>query len=284
MDLQENKCYQTNEVGFQELLLIAWQRKAVILLVFMFIFILSCAYVLFKVPVYKMTATISLGNYNSTIYTDPDGAMQVLMSDDLIMKVINELGLKVQASEYRGFKETISVIQINKSNYIQISVVNQDRELGKKIIEKMIEIFIKESEKDYKNHLKLINEQLTIVNQQLKEKDEQLKVVKNIIRKIEKSPDPLTLKGELSINNLYNYLKEANSERITLLDHYLALQKESYALQPVKIMNAVRIPQYPFSTKKSVIIALGSVLGILIGVFAGFLYDYYIRIYKRVKN
>jgi capsular polysaccharide biosynthesis protein len=222
-----------------------------------------------------MSATISLGNYNSNIYTNPAGAKEVLLSDNVIMEVINQLGLKVGPEEYRSFKEKISVDIVKDTSFIQISVKETDRELGKKIIEQMIAVYTNLSLKDYTNHEKLISQQLATINQQLKEKEEELNLAKKFITTLQNDSGMDETRKEIRTNEVYNYLREIDSQRIELLDRYLSLQKEKDALEHVKVINPVRIPQYPVAPQKRFIVIVAMVLGLIAGLFIAFLKDYF---------
>jgi uncharacterized protein involved in exopolysaccharide biosynthesis len=274
---KELSFYQENydEIDLRDIIIVIWRRRKTILIIFLATVIAATAFAFLKEPEYKMSATISLGNYNSNIYTNPAGAKEVLLSDNVIMEVINQLGLKVGPEEYRSFKEKISVDIVKDTSFIQISVKETDRELGKKIIEQMIAVYTNLSLKDYTNHEKLISQQLATINQQLKEKEEELNLAKKFITTLQNDSGMDETRKEIRTNEVYNYLREIDSQRIELLDRYLSLQKEKDALEHVKVINPVRIPQYPVAPQKRFIVIVAMVLGLIAGLFIAFLKDYF---------
>ncbi|WP_227762478.1 Wzz/FepE/Etk N-terminal domain-containing protein [Zhaonella formicivorans] len=266
-----------DEIDLRDIIMVIWRRRKTILTIFLVTVIAATAFAFLQEPVYKMSSTISLGNYNSNIYTNPAGAKEVLLSDNVLMEVIKQLGLDVKPEEYRQFKEKISVDIVKDTSFIQIAVKEKDRVLGKKIIEQMVAIYTNLSLKDYTNHEKLISQQLATINQQLKEKEEELNLAKKFITTLENDPGIDETKKEIRTNEVYNYLREIDSQRIALLDRYLSLQKEKDALEHVKVINPVRIPQYPVAPQKKVIVAVAMVLGLMVGLFVAFIQDYFKR-------
>lgn len=266
-----------DEIDLRDIIMVIWRRRKTILTIFLVTVIAATAFAFLQEPVYKMSSTISLGNYNSNIYTNPAGAKEVLLSDNVLMEVIKQLGLDVKPAEYRQFKEKISVDIVKDTSFIQIAVKETDRVLGKKIIEQMVAIYTNLSLKDYTNHEKLISQQLATINQQLKEKEEELNLAKKFITTLENDPGIDETKKEIRTNEVYNYLREIDSQRIALLDRYLSLQKEKDALEHVKVINPVRIPQYPVAPQKKIIVAVAMVLGLMMGLFIAFVQDYFTR-------
>lgn len=266
-----------DEIDLRDIIIVIWRRRKTILSIFLVTVIAATAFAFLQKPEYKMSSTISLGNYNSNIYRNPAGAKEVLLSDNVLMEVIKQLNLDVKPTEYRDFKKQISVDVVKDTSFVQISVQETDRELGKKIIEEMIAIYTELSLKDYSNHEKLITQQLATVNKQIKEKEEELSLAKQFITTLEKDPGIDETKKEIRTNEVYNYLREIDNQRITLLDRYLSLQKEKDALEHVKVINPVRIPQYPVAPQKKLIVAIAMVLGLMMGLFIAFIQDYFKR-------
>ncbi len=278
MDDQMN--YQQNsneEMELRDIIAVIWQYRLTILIVFLIVVVAATCYSFLQKPVFNMTATISLGNYNSALYTNPQGAKEILLSDTLINGVIKELGLDISPADVQDLKNNITVVPVKDTNYLQISVKNSSREVGKKLIEQLINDFIKASKHDYENHYRLLTEQIQTTERLLNEKDDQLAIAKKLIAILEANPSVNSVENQIKIDNLYNYLQHNDAQRMEILDRYLNLQKEKDTLEPAKVINSVNVPQNPESPKRKVIISLAMVFGVMIGLFIAFIRDYFHR-------
>lgn len=169
------------------------------------------------------------------------------------------------------------MVPVKDTNYLQISVKNSSREVGKKLIEQLINDFIKASKHDYENHYRLLTEQIQTTERLLNEKDDQLAIAKKLIAILEANPSVNSVENQIKIDNLYNYLQHNDAQRMEILDRYLNLQKEKDTLEPAKVINSVNVPQNPESPKRKVIISLAMVFGVMIGLFIAFIRDYFHR-------
>lgn len=105
----ESNYIYDDEISLHDIVRVLYKRRKLILSIFLAVVMLSLAYAFLTPPVYEVTATISLGNYNSNLYTNPDVVVSILSGDEFLQKVAKGTGINVQGNAWSSFKRNVSV-------------------------------------------------------------------------------------------------------------------------------------------------------------------------------
>jgi len=266
-----------DEIDLRDLVLVLWRYRWMITGVFLLAVAAAAAISFLLPPVYKVSTTIALGQFNSPVYTNATAAKEVLQSDDLLWKVVQELKLDVPREKFRAFKEDIEVTPVKDTNMLQISVMTTDRAEGKAIVEKMVELFKEDCRPDYEKNRDLLANQLATVQRRLVEVDKSIAKTNEDLAAVETMTGLSRVDRDFRRSQVLETLRTFEEQRIALLDRYLQLQKDFDSLREVQVIRSAREPVYPEKPKKKLNVAVAGVLGLMLGVFGAFVLDYFRR-------
>ncbi|MDK2887529.1 MAG: hypothetical protein PWP72_407 [Thermoanaerobacter sp.] len=263
------------ELDLRDLILILWKRRRLILGIFITAVVAAAAISFITPPTYEVSTIIALGVFPDPTYTSQASAREILLSDELLLTVIKDLKLNVPREKFRSFKETIKVESIKDTNFLKISVQTQNRSEGKAIVEKMVELFKERSEPSYQQHRQLLANQLNSVRTRLSAIETDIKKTREVLNAIESASGISPVEKDLRRSRTLEYLQSEESQRIELLDRYLALQKEINELKNVQVIRGAREPVYPVKPNKKLNVALAGMLGLMSGIFMAFILEYF---------
>ncbi|MDQ0285563.1 uncharacterized protein involved in exopolysaccharide biosynthesis [Desulfofundulus luciae] len=265
------------ELDLRDLILILWKRRRLILGIFITAVFAAAAISFIIPPTYEVSTIIALGVFPDPTYTSQASAREILLSDELLLTVIKDLKLNVPREKFRSFKETIKIESIKDTNFLKISVQTQNRAEGKAIVEKMVELFKERSEPSYQQHRQLLANQLNSVRTRLYAIETDIKKTREVLNAIESASGISPVEKDLRRSRTLEYLQSEESQRIELLDRYLALQKEINELKNVQVIRGAREPVYPVKPNKKLNVALAGMLGLMSGIFMAFILEYFQR-------
>ncbi|AEG15318.1 lipopolysaccharide biosynthesis protein [Desulfofundulus kuznetsovii DSM 6115] len=263
------------ELDLRDLILILWKRRRLILGIFLAAVFAAAAISFIIPPTYEVSTIIALGVFPDPTYTSQASAREILLSDELLLTVIKDLKLNVPREKFRSFKEAIKVESIKDTNFLKISVQTPNRSEGKAIVEKMVELFKERSEPSYQQHRQLLANQLNSVRTRLSAIETDIKKTREVLNAIESASGISPVEKDLRRSRTLEYLQSEESQRIELLDRYLALQKEINELKNVQVIRGAREPVYPVKPNKKLNVALAGMLGLMSGIFMAFILEYF---------
>ncbi|MDI6711565.1 MAG: Wzz/FepE/Etk N-terminal domain-containing protein [Bacillota bacterium] len=266
-----------DEIDLRDLVLVLWRYRWMITGVFVLAVAAAAALSFLLPPVYKVSTTIALGQFNSPVYTNPAAAKEVLRSDDLLLKTIKELNLDVPMEEFRGFKEDIEVTPVKDTNMLQVSIMTADRAEGKAVVEKMVELFKEDCAPDYEENRTMLANQLTTVQRRLLDVEKSITKANEDLAAVEAMSGLSRGERDFRRSQVLETLRAFEEQRIGLLDRYLGLQKDLDSLRQVTTVRSAREPVYPEKPNKKLNVAVAGVLGLMLGVFGAFVLDYFRR-------
>lgn len=266
------------EIDLRDLIYVFWRQRKVIISLFIVAILVSVILSYFVItPVYRSTTIISLGNYDSNLYTKQAAATEVLTSDDFVALVINNINLNLPRENLIAFKEAIKVESIKDTNFLKISVDNTNPKNAQAILDKMVALFIQKSNMDLHKHSDLIKQQLSTVRLRMNDLDGEINQTKVILAGIEKASIS-SVEKDLRRSRTLEYLQGTEEQRLALLDKYLELQKELDSLQGVEVIRTTHEPANPIKPNKKLYLAIAGFLGLLLGIFVAFSREYLIKV------
>lgn len=266
-----------DEIDLRDLVLVLWRYRRMIIGVFLVAVVAAAAISFILPPVYKVSTTVALGQFNSPVYTNAAAAKEVLQSDDLLLKTIVDLKLDVPREEFKGFKADVEVNPVKDTNMLQVSIMTTDRAEGKAIVEKMVELFATDSKPEYQKNRTLLVNQLVIIQKRLVDVEKDIADTKESLAAVESSTGFAQGDKDFRRSQVLDSLRTFEGQRTELLDRYLGLQKELDSLRDVQTIRSAREPVYPEKPNKKLNVAVAGVLGLMMGVFGAFVLDYFRR-------
>lgn len=265
------------EIDLRDLVLVLWKNRLLIIAIFVAAVLAAGIISFLMPPVYSVSTIIALGNFDDPVYTKPASAKEVLLSDELLLEVINQLKLDVPPEKFRAFKEKIKVEPVKDTNFLEISMETEDKQEGKAILEKMAQLFTQRSASVFQEQQKLVSNQLKTIQERLSAVDQDIAQTREILKNIENAAGLSSVEKDLRRSRTIEYLQGEEAQRLDLLDRYLSLQKELNQLKDVEVIRGVREPVHPVKPRKTLNVAVAGVLGLMVGVFAALIREYFTK-------
>lgn len=265
--------YYDDEIELRDLIRPLWRRRWLITGIFVLAVFVAGIWSYMMAPVYQVHALISLGKFNSSIYTSTGPAREVIVSDDFIREVAEELNLGIPNEQFRAFKDSIKVEAVSDANMLKISIETTDRAEGKAVLEQIFRAFYDKSYPEFEREEKLLRKQLATLQAALEDVEGRIATTAASLERIE-SGRLDTIERDFRRSQLLESAQGFEEQRLALLDRALDLQKELNGLQTAKVIRSPREPITPVKPNKKMNVALAGVLGLMVGVFLAFGLEY----------
>lgn len=119
--------YDEYEIDLREYILLLWDNKffigGLVILAVIAAFLFSTFFI---APTYQTQARIQLSNYEG-LYSNPDTAVQLLSSTDLMQKVMAAENIDLTAAQLNSYiNNNLNISQISNTSIITITVKNNE--------------------------------------------------------------------------------------------------------------------------------------------------------------
>lgn len=267
--MEETNHYDEYEIDLVEYIMLLWNHKlfigafvviAVIAAFLVSTFVLS--------PQYETKARIQLSNYEG-LYSEPDTAVQLLSSTDLLGDVMSNLGIEMSAAKLNShINNNLTVNQIGDTSIISLSIKNNEPELTLSIAEGLIENFKKNSNQYFENILKQERKYISDLKSDMEDINSDLENNQQMIeenRNVGKLESVSLLVQENS--SLQDYRRGIRKE---------IEEKESKLLKfySLKVLDKPYLPENPVSPNVKLNVAIAAVLAIMLAIFIIFFKEF----------
>ncbi len=278
---QQSNQYATceDEIDLRDLIRILWNRKWLVIVSAILCVCLALGFTMILKPVYQADGKIALGNTGHEMYTSAASAQEVFLSRDMMRKVVEKFDLKnEETGEYldvEKFKENFTINPIGNTRLIQIQVRHTDPETAQGIARFIREEFIAQSEETFLEKKKLIEE----LYQQYIERFEQISLSleqnKRALTAIETNQGIGAAEKDLARARLIDYVTKDENTLNTLESQIRDVQIRLLDMEGAKVFETAVVPQVPISPHKILNLAIGLVFGVMVGIFAVFVLEYF---------
>jgi uncharacterized protein involved in exopolysaccharide biosynthesis len=190
-------------------------------------------------------------------------------SDKFILELVSRLNLSLSPGE---LKESIRIEPVKGSDrLLSISIETRDPRVGEKILEEMVDLFAERSNQSYSEQKGIIMEQLAANRQLLDSVDESINQTRQALSVIESAQGVSPLEKSLLLSYKLAYLQTAESQRLSLMDRCMSLEKQLRLMRTVEVTNAPAQSPEPVKPRRLLIVTVAGMLGLMLGVFAAFL-------------
>lgn len=259
-----------DEIDLRDIFRVLWKSRFLIIGIFMVAVLVTGLASLAMPSIYRASCTVALGNFSDPIYTTGPMATSLMLSDELLMDAIDQLHLDVPPEKFKGFKDGIEIKQLT-DNVLMISVETSDQQNATKIVEKMVQIFVNLSEKNYNKYQDHLSAKMAIIQENLAVVERQINQTSEVLRNIDTLPGISQEQLELSHSRTLEYLQNEESRHSSLLGQYIELKRQMDVLENTRILSISEEPFARVRPQRILIVAVGGMLGLMIGIFAAFL-------------
>jgi capsular polysaccharide biosynthesis protein len=267
--MEETNYYDEYEIDLVEYIMLLWNHKlfigafvilAVIVAFLFSTFILS--------PQYETKARIKLSNYEG-LYSEPDTAVQLLSSTDLMEDVMSNLGIEMSAAKLNSYiNKNLNVNKIGETSIISLSVKNNEPDLTLNIAQGLIENFKKNSNQYFEKILKQERKYISNLKADLKDINSDLKSNQQIIEESREAGKletvSLLIQENSSLQNSRRELrKEIEEKESKLLNFY-----------PLEVLDKPYLPEEPVSPNTKLNMAIAAVLALMLAIFIVFFKEF----------
>ena len=310
-----------DEIDLRELFIKIWAKKIFIISFTFIVTILAAVYTLTKTPIYEGKVLIEIGNYkldnsnnNSNILIDNANALVQKLNILFIDMKKNVKNKEVEITNISVPKKQDSFIEIT-ANGINNDLIKKDI-LG---IVKYISTSHKSILEDVKNRrelqinninrkinniknneIKLLEERVSLQNQTIEDLKSQLKIIDENLKKIEKINPTLAALKLMEKRDISNFilkisedLMETKNKKDILNTTILSqLEEERNLIQSLllphnykntQIVGKILINDYAIKPKKTLIVIVSFITGLILAIFLVFLIDF-IRGFKETED
>lgn len=139
------------------------------------------------------------------------------------------------------------------------------------ILEEIIQLYASYSDQSYSEHIDILSEQLTETKRLLDSIAESINLSEQSIRDIESMTGISSVDKSLLISSHLDYLNSAKSQRLNLMDKYMNLDKQLKLARSIEIVAAPSDVTVPVGPRRTLIVTVAGMLGLMMGIFAAFL-------------
>lgn len=261
--------YDEYEIDLREYIMLLWNHKlfigafvviAVIAAFLVSTFVLS--------PQYETKARIQLSNYEG-LYSEPDTAVQLLSSTDLMGDVMSNLGIEMSAAKLNSYiNNNLTVNQIGDTSIISLSVKNNEPELTLNIAQGLIENFKNDSNQYFQNKIDNEKEYISDLKADLEDINSDLESNQQMIEESRNAGElesvSLLVQENSSLQNSRRELrKEIEEKESKLLNFY-----------PLEVLDKPYLPENPVSPNVKLNVAIAAVLAVMLAVFIIFFKEF----------
>jgi len=264
---------QEEEIDLREYINVLLKRKGIIIIIFL-IAIITAALVSYFVlsPVYQSSTVFSVAKIDGRAVINITEALEIIKSNVVLDEVINRMGLEETAKQ---LSSQVTTENLKGTNFIKISVLAGSPETAKNLVETIAKVFVEQSQDEYQEKVKLVEDRLKIIEEQIAEFEKNIQEIEKTKKKIAASEElsegerqfqtSLLLSSSVTERELYNDLSDqANSLKASLKD-----------CEDFKIINYAQLPAAPIKPNKKLNILIAGVLGLFVGIFVAFFLEFW---------
>jgi len=138
----------------------------------------------------------------------------------------------------------------------------------------MIWLYANRSEVSYNRQKKILSDQLAVTLQRLDVIDLEINQTQEALQGIQDLTGSSAVQGEMQFSRTLDRLNGMQTQRSALIDRRLELQKQLVLIRNLEVVQPATEPVSPIGPRKDLIVAIGGMLGLMVGIFAAFLREW----------
>ncbi|WP_096203100.1 YveK family protein [Bacillus sp. FJAT-45350] len=263
---------QNDEIELSEIIAVLWKWKVLIIVLPLVAAIIAFTASQFMTPTYKSSTKLYLGNFGNEMYTNSDGAEQVIMSRDLLTPVMEELELEYE--RVRNFRNIISVNSL-PSSMIEIVVSYHEPEKAQEIANAIIDAFITKADPSYQEKLALVEQLYDSTLAHYERTSESLDRNKQALTDVEQNQELSNAEKDLTRARLIDYITADENKIVSIESQLQSQQLQLLDIEKAEVFETASLPHSPSSPNKMLNTAIAIVVGGMLAVGIAFLMEYF---------
>ena len=262
-----------DEIDLRDIFGVIWKRRLLVLGTFIIAVLLAGVISFAMPPVYKVSSIIAVGLYDDPAYTSQASMKNVMLSDEFLLEVFEAISPSGTSSDFRSFKDNVKIEPVKDSDrLIEVSIETNKRKEGLKAVETIIERYSMLSENSYNKQKKILEDQLADVEHRLDIINLEINQTREALQETEETSSSSTaIQAEMRFSRTLDILNSKESQRSALMDRRMELQKQFLLIRNLEIVQPAREPISPIWPRKTLIVGIAGILGLMVGVLAAFL-------------
>lgn len=249
---------------------ILYTQKFLILGCFVLAILLSGAFAMQQPQQYNSSVIIKMGNVSDPIYGNGFIVSKVLVSDEYIVKTMERENLGNDPLHVNSIKNNLKISPLTPDfNLLELSYLSTDINKSTRFIKSLTTVLINDTEAYHIRYKNQISEEYTEKQNQIIELDNDINATRNSLRVLDTTPGISQLQLELSHSRTLDSLNSMMTRKSNLTSNLQDLKIRLEVMENTKIVVVSSDAQEEKSSKVTTILIAG-IIGLLIGIFAGF--------------
>lgn len=258
-----------DEIDLRDIFRVLWKNRLLIAGIFMVAVVAAGAISLATPSVYRASYMVSLGNFGDPMFTDFSITKEYLLSDGVLSEAVDQLNLDIQPENLKSLKESIKITPV-KDRVFKISIETNDQKNATAILQKIVSIYINDSEKSYNKYKSIVYDKLINTQNSMLRLEEDINRTHAVLRELGGPSEILEETEEMRYSRVLELLNSEEKMHAELQSQYLDLKERLELMENAEIIELSEMPSEPI-TRRMLPIAVAGMLGLMLGVFAAFL-------------
>ena len=276
---QEIKIYQEDEIDLREVWQTIVKRKIFIGAVTLGITVGATIYAFSKEPIYEVKTVFEIGSYSNS----NSNSNSVLIESPLsLVKRLEIMHIANRDVQEKTFLEKVELLK-GTLNLVEIAVRGPSNEEGIAQTNKIVDEVYKRHQEFLESYVALMKDKMKNLEQQREELLGEKKALGDYIQgkmdnidKILKDNPAVAAVYTIDLNTKASQLSELKDKIYTIHNQLndLSIAMSPNNLKPTQIMGAISKKDYPIAPKKSLIVAVSFVTGLMLSIFLVFFLEF----------
>jgi len=239
-----------DEIDLRDLLDVLWRERRLIAGIFL-VAVLAAGAIGFLMPsIYRASCIIALGNFGDPVYTTQADASEIMLSDAFILDLAERLNIS-RSRTPDALRESINVEPVKGSDrLLRVSIETEDPEEGTNIIEEMSLLFVDRCNQSYSKQRGILMEQLAVTEELLNSVEKSVNQTHESLATIDGASGVSPVEKSLLLSYKLEYLQSAESQRLSLFNRQMDLQKQLELMKYVEVVEAPVVPTEPVKPRR----------------------------------
>ncbi len=274
---QDVKTYQEDEIDLREVWRTIVKRKIFIGAVTLGITVGATIYAFSKEPIYEVKTVFEIGSYSNS------NSNSVLIESPLsLVKRLEIMHIVNNDTKDKGYLQTAELVK-GSLNLVEIAVRAPSNEEGIVKTNKIIDEVYKRHQEFLESYVALMKDKMKNLEQQREELlgekkalGDYIQVKMDNIDKILKDNPAVAAVYTIDLNTKASQLSELKDKIYKIHNQLndLSIAMSPNNLKPTQIMGAISKKDYPIAPKKSLIVAVSFVTGLILSIFLVFFLEF----------
>lgn len=226
---------------------------------------IAIAYATLATPVYESRASIQIGNVPG-----PGQNAPVLIEDPNVLSVelIDEYGPKLVNGTARTPYLNKKEVKVH-NNILDLAAVGHRSEAPRNFLQQIVAKILQRHQQSYANAIEPLRQRFAAIDRQIGILTMQIKELGDLVARLKESNPVQASLVAIERGHLYANLDQLERDRVVLQQ-----QTSTPYVKPTKVIAQPDLAERPVSPRRVVAIAIGAILGLMVGLVAVFLREF----------